>query len=136
MNCLDEFKNFFSKYGKVVDHQIIRDHATNRSRGFGFIIFDSEQVVDDLLANGNMIDLAGSQVSWVRCLPPMSVWILILDFSISQVAIYIFLGDMHYRFRFFFIMLSLNFFSLYITIMGSTLLWVLLTLRQRSFTVL
>ena len=59
----DEFKNFFSKYGEVVDHQIIRDHATNRPRGFGFIIFDSEQVVDDLLANGNMIELAGSQVS-------------------------------------------------------------------------
>lgn len=97
-----------------MDHQIIRDHATNRSRGFGFIIFDSEQVVDDLLANGNMIDLAGSQVSWVQCLPQMSVWILILDFSISQVAIYIFLGDMYYRFQFFFFMLSLHFFlSLY-----------------------
>ncbi|RWR95011.1 heterogeneous nuclear ribonucleoprotein 1 [Cinnamomum micranthum f. kanehirae] len=65
----DEFKNFFSKYGKVVDHQIIRDHATNRSRGFGFIIFDSEQVVDDLLANGNMIDLAGSQVEIKKAEP-------------------------------------------------------------------
>lgn len=62
----DEFKNFFSKYGEVIDHQIIRDHATNRPRGFGFIIFESEQVVDDLLANGNMIDLAGSQVSLLQ----------------------------------------------------------------------
>lgn len=39
------------------------DHETKRSRGFGFIVFASEQVVDDLLANGNMIDLAGSKVS-------------------------------------------------------------------------
>lgn len=39
------------------------DHETKRSRGFGFIVFSSEQVVDDLLANGNMIDLAGSKVS-------------------------------------------------------------------------
>lgn len=65
----DEFKNFFSKYGKVVDHQIIRDHATNRSRGFGFIIFDDDQVVDDLLANGNMIDLSGTQVEIKKAEP-------------------------------------------------------------------
>ncbi|KAK9135872.1 hypothetical protein Syun_015202 [Stephania yunnanensis] len=37
---------------------IIRDHNTNRSRGFGFIVFDHEHV-DDLLANGNMIDMVG-----------------------------------------------------------------------------
>ncbi|OVA08273.1 RNA recognition motif domain [Macleaya cordata] len=65
----DEFKNFFSKYGTVVDNQIIRDHATNRSRGFGFIIFDSEQVVDDLIAKGNMIDMAGTQVEIKKAEP-------------------------------------------------------------------
>ncbi|KAK1315682.1 Heterogeneous nuclear ribonucleoprotein 1 [Acorus calamus] len=27
----DEFKDHFSTYGKVVDHQIIRDHSTSRS---------------------------------------------------------------------------------------------------------
>ncbi|XP_062196086.1 glycine-rich RNA-binding protein 2-like isoform X2 [Phragmites australis] len=59
----DDFKNFFVKYGSVVDHQIMRDHETKRSRGFGFIVFASEQVVNDLLANGNMIDLADSKVS-------------------------------------------------------------------------
>lgn len=64
--CSDEFKSFFSKYGKVVEHQIIRDHETNRSRGFGFIIFDSDEVVDEMLSNGNMIDMAGTQVSLFR----------------------------------------------------------------------
>lgn len=49
-----------------MDHQIIRDHETNRSRGFGFIVFDSEQVVDDLVAKGNLIDLAGTKVSFVE----------------------------------------------------------------------
>lgn len=62
----DEFKEFFSKYGKVADHEIIRDHATKRSRGFGFIVFDSEKVVDDLLSNGNMIDVAGTKVSCLQ----------------------------------------------------------------------
>ncbi|KAJ6751840.1 hypothetical protein OIU85_002274 [Salix viminalis] len=65
----DEFQNFFSKYGKVVEHQIIRDHETNRSRGFGFIIFDSEEVVDEMLSNGNMIDMAGTQVEIKKAEP-------------------------------------------------------------------
>ncbi|KAI8009482.1 Heterogeneous nuclear ribonucleoprotein 1 [Camellia lanceoleosa] len=61
----DEFKNFFSKYGKVVEHEIIRDHVTKRSRGFRFVVFDNEQVVDTILANGNMIDMEGSQLPMV-----------------------------------------------------------------------
>lgn len=65
----DEFRDFFSKFGMVVDHQIVRDHETNRSRGFGFIVFDSEEVVDDLLSNGNYIDMAGSQVEIKKAEP-------------------------------------------------------------------
>lgn len=62
----DEFKHFFSKHGKVVEHQIIRDHETNRSRGFGFIVFDEEEVVDEILSKGNMIDMSGTQVSLIK----------------------------------------------------------------------
>ncbi|XP_051113218.1 heterogeneous nuclear ribonucleoprotein 1 [Andrographis paniculata] len=65
----DEFKIFFSKYGKVVEHEIIRDHVTKRSRGFGFIVFDSEQVVDNLLSDGNMIDMLGTQVEVKKAEP-------------------------------------------------------------------
>lgn len=68
----DEFKNFFSKYGKVVEHEIIHDHVTKRSRGFGFIVFDNEQVVDDLLTNGNMIDMEGTQVEIKKAEPKKS----------------------------------------------------------------
>jgi heterogeneous nuclear ribonucleoprotein A1/A3 len=64
LNCVDEFRDFFSKFGNVMNHEIIRDHATSRPRGFGFIVFDSEKAVDDLFAKrGNMIDLNGAQVS-------------------------------------------------------------------------
>ncbi|KAL4598714.1 hypothetical protein ACB092_11G077600 [Castanea dentata] len=65
----DEFKSFFSKYGKVVEHEIICDHVTKRSRGFGFIIFDSEKVVDNILSNGNMIDMEGTQVEIKKAEP-------------------------------------------------------------------
>ncbi|KAG7037314.1 Heterogeneous nuclear ribonucleoprotein 1 [Cucurbita argyrosperma subsp. argyrosperma] len=62
----DELKHFFSKFGKVVEHQIIRDHETNRSRGFGFIVFDEEEVVDEILSKGNMIDMSGTQVEVIQ----------------------------------------------------------------------
>ncbi|KAK2996989.1 hypothetical protein RJ639_026504, partial [Escallonia herrerae] len=65
----DELKDFFSKYGVVVEHQIIRDHETNRSRGFGFVIFDNEEVVDELLSKGNMIDMLGTQVEIKKAEP-------------------------------------------------------------------
>ncbi|CAO2207113.1 unnamed protein product [Urochloa humidicola] len=68
----DDFKNFFARYGTVVDHQIMFDRETKRSRGFGFIVFASEQVVDDLLANGNMIDLDGSKVEIKKAEPKKS----------------------------------------------------------------
>jgi hypothetical protein len=53
----------------------MRDHSTSRSRGFGFITFDTEQAVDDLLAKGNRLELAGAQVSLV----PLE-WTLLISF--------------------------------------------------------
>ncbi|OVA20621.1 RNA recognition motif domain [Macleaya cordata] len=65
----DEFKDFFSKFGDVKEHMIMRDHATSRSRGFGFITFETEQAVDDLLAKGNKLDFAGAQVEIKKAEP-------------------------------------------------------------------
>ncbi|KAL3813818.1 hypothetical protein ACJIZ3_015086 [Penstemon smallii] len=65
----DEFKDFFSNYGEVMEQQIMRDHSTGRSRGFGFVTFDSEQSVDDLLANGNRIEFDGAQVEIKKAEP-------------------------------------------------------------------
>ncbi|KAF9666359.1 hypothetical protein SADUNF_Sadunf16G0221300 [Salix dunnii] len=65
----DEFKEFFTQFGEVTEHQIMRDHSTNRSRGFGFITFDTEQAVDDLLARGNKLELAGTQVEIKKAEP-------------------------------------------------------------------
>lgn len=50
------------QYGEVQEHQIMRDHSTSRSRGFGFITFQTEEAVDELLAKGNKVELAGAQV--------------------------------------------------------------------------
>ncbi|XP_057530545.1 heterogeneous nuclear ribonucleoprotein 1 [Amaranthus tricolor] len=65
----DEFRDFFSKFGDVTEHQIMRDHSSNRSRGFGFVTFDSEESVDDLLSKGNRIEFAGTQVEIKKAEP-------------------------------------------------------------------
>lgn len=65
----DEFRDFFLKFGEVKEHQIMRDHSTNRSRGFGFITFDTEKSVEDILANGNRLDFAGTQVEIKKAEP-------------------------------------------------------------------
>ncbi|CAH1413566.1 unnamed protein product [Lactuca virosa] len=40
----DEMREYFLSYGEIVEHQIMLDHVTSRSRGFGFVTFDSEEV--------------------------------------------------------------------------------------------
>ncbi|XP_068657778.1 heterogeneous nuclear ribonucleoprotein 1-like [Aristolochia californica] len=64
-----EFKEFFAEFGEVKEHQIMRDHSTSRSRGFGFITFESEQAIDDLLAKGNKVEFAGTQVEIKKAEP-------------------------------------------------------------------
>ncbi|KAH0709945.1 hypothetical protein KY284_011372 [Solanum tuberosum] len=64
-----ESKNFRTK--KVTDYEIIR--------GFGFIEYDEEQVVENLLSQGNMIDMLGNQVEIKKAEPkkpshPASIW--------------------------------------------------------------
>lgn len=101
--CADEFKSFFSKYGKVVEHQIIRDHETNRSRGFGFIIFDSEEVVDDLLSKGNMIDMAGTQVSLFKTvIRKQSVHKNLFRYGACIIAFSKLINNIHLKKRFLF----------------------------------
>ncbi|KAK6153090.1 hypothetical protein DH2020_012729 [Rehmannia glutinosa] len=65
----DELRDFFSNYGEVKEQQIMKDHSSGRSRGFGFVTFESEQSVDDLLANGNRLDFAGAQVEIKKAEP-------------------------------------------------------------------
>lgn len=60
----DELKEHFSTYGEVVDHQIMFDHTTGRSRGFGFVTFKDEESVDVIISEGKMHDLDGKQVSF------------------------------------------------------------------------
>ncbi|XP_049356146.1 heterogeneous nuclear ribonucleoprotein 1-like [Solanum verrucosum] len=65
----DELKEYFSSYGHVLEQQIMLDRESGRSRGFGFITFDSENVVEKVLNNGRMHEIHGKQVEIKRAEP-------------------------------------------------------------------
>lgn len=64
----EEFKNYFEKFGKITDVAVIRDNTTHRPRGFGFITFDSEDSVEEVLQN-KFYELTGKLVEVKRAIP-------------------------------------------------------------------
>lgn len=60
----DEFKEYFSFYGSVAEYQIMLDHTTGRSRGFGFVTFAEEEAVERIISEGKVHELGGKQVSY------------------------------------------------------------------------
>ncbi|KAF9685147.1 hypothetical protein SADUNF_Sadunf03G0024200 [Salix dunnii] len=65
----DELKEYFSVYGSIVDHQIMLDHKTGRSRGFGFVTFDNEDAVDQIFSEDRTHELGGKQVEIKKAEP-------------------------------------------------------------------
>lgn len=69
-------KTYFSRYGRIASAQVMYNRETNRSRGFGFVIFEDgerggEAAVDAVLADGtfHVIDGTGKQVEIKRAVP-------------------------------------------------------------------
>lgn len=47
----------FSQYGKITIAKVVKDRETNRSRGFGFVTFDTAEAAQAALAaNGTTLD--------------------------------------------------------------------------------
>ena len=55
----DGLRDFFGHYGKIEDLIIIMDRGTGRSKGFGFVTFDSSDAANNAVAEGNGGDLDG-----------------------------------------------------------------------------
>ncbi|XP_008796977.2 heterogeneous nuclear ribonucleoprotein 1-like [Phoenix dactylifera] len=45
----DDFKNYFQNFGVITDVVVMYDSVTHRPRGFGFITFDSEEAVENVM---------------------------------------------------------------------------------------
>ncbi|KAK7410102.1 hypothetical protein VNO78_00626 [Psophocarpus tetragonolobus] len=63
-----EFKNYFERFGRITDVVVMQDSVTHRPRGFGFITFDSEESVQNVMVK-NFHDLNGRQVEVKRAVP-------------------------------------------------------------------
>lgn len=64
-----DLEKFFSNYGQVVECVVMVDRKTNRSRGFGFVSFDSEEAVTACLATTH--EIMGKWVEIKRAEPRM-----------------------------------------------------------------
>ncbi|CAK9863493.1 unnamed protein product [Sphagnum jensenii] len=45
----DDFRKYFAQFGTITDVVVMYDHNTQRPRGFGFVSFDSEEAVENVL---------------------------------------------------------------------------------------
>jgi len=64
----DSLKEFFEKWGEIVDVVVMKDPVTKRSRGFGFITYAKACMVDDAMMNRpHKID--GREVETKRAVP-------------------------------------------------------------------
>ncbi|KFK43948.1 hypothetical protein AALP_AA1G195500 [Arabis alpina] len=65
----DELKKYFCVYGEILEHQIVYDHLTGRSRGFGFVTFQTEDSVDRLFSDEKVHEIGDKQVEIKRAEP-------------------------------------------------------------------
>ncbi|XP_048001381.1 RNA-binding protein squid isoform X3 [Leguminivora glycinivorella] len=64
----DEIKNFFSNFGTIIEVEMPFDKTKNQRKGFCFITFESEQVVNELLKTPKQT-IAGKEVDVKRATP-------------------------------------------------------------------
>ena len=65
---IEDFKEFFEKFGPLEDSVIMYDHVTNRPRGFGFVTFTSADSVTKLLQS-SFHELNGRRVEVKPAVP-------------------------------------------------------------------
>jgi len=59
----DSLRDFFSQVGNVVSAQVIKDRNTGRSRGFGFVEFDSADAITKATQELNGKTLDGREIN-------------------------------------------------------------------------
>jgi len=52
----DSLKDYFSQFGEVSECTVMRDAATGRSRGFGFLTFRDPKCVNTVMVKEHYLD--------------------------------------------------------------------------------
>jgi RNA recognition motif-containing protein len=76
-----EFKNYFEQYGAITDSVVMRDKEKNIPRGFGFVTFDSEDAVNDVVLQESFHELKNKRVEVKRAEPKYRIQQKKLDTS-------------------------------------------------------
>ncbi|CAB4256801.1 similar to Saccharomyces cerevisiae YOL123W HRP1 Subunit of cleavage factor I, a five-subunit complex required for the cleavage and polyadenylation of pre-mRNA 3' ends [Maudiozyma barnettii] len=63
-----EFEEFFAQFGNIIDAQLMLDKDTGRSRGFGFITYDTPEAVDRVCSN-KYLEFKGRNIEIKRAEP-------------------------------------------------------------------
>jgi len=58
----EKLEQAFSQYGQVLKAHVLKDRETNRSRGFGFVEFDSMDAAEAAIADLNEKELDGRNI--------------------------------------------------------------------------
>lgn len=56
MLCSESLKEYFSKFGEVQECTVMRDGASGRSRGFGFLTFKDPRTVNIVMVKEHYLD--------------------------------------------------------------------------------
>ncbi|CAG8463570.1 1673_t:CDS:2 [Acaulospora morrowiae] len=64
----EEFKEYFSQFGHVIDATLMVDRDSGRPRGFGFITFDSSEPVEKAMSR-NDLEINNKQIEVKRAMP-------------------------------------------------------------------
>mmetsp|Transcript_72129 Transcript_72129/g.156570 ORF Transcript_72129/g.156570 Transcript_72129/m.156570 type:complete len:237 (+) Transcript_72129:63-773(+) len=69
-DCPDEkLSEYFGQYGNIVDSVVMKDRVTGRSRGFGFVTYDSADCVDQVMTDYSKHQVGGKWVEVKRSVP-------------------------------------------------------------------
>ncbi|RUP48062.1 hypothetical protein BC936DRAFT_145008 [Jimgerdemannia flammicorona] len=64
----DEFKDYFSQFGHVIDATLMTDRETGRPRGFGFITFESDKGVEEAMKRTDLA-IRDKQIEVKKAMP-------------------------------------------------------------------
>lgn len=65
----EEFVAYFEQFGTLIDHVVMKDKVTGKSRGFGFVQYDDPAAVDEIMARYTDHQINGKWVEVKRCVP-------------------------------------------------------------------